>query len=299
MIDPFAIVASIQNLAAKRFQDAALGFQKGQLIGDGFGRLGDQLVGDSRLPRGLRWNPLLEPQLLDLASAAAGGSPLNVLARIVAGLDQRLQTLFAARTPQDVAAALGGLFQGQFPELEHTVLPFVRSQVGILLSLATSTGNLPGAGSGVETAVLEYFFDANGFRTVDGVQLVAPVHLADLKSPDTVKSAFAKGTGEQYVRDLIRVIVEAADDFRYNNLRSRHDAVRSALPTAVQAKFDGWFRGFPAMAESATMQAVEEATLGVAQFQTNAIVAASAGAFAGTAAKKAAQHVFLRELEAF
>jgi hypothetical protein len=43
--------------------------------------------------------------------------------------------------------------------------------------------------------------------------------------------------------------------------------------------------------------AVEEATLGVAQFQTNPLLAASAGTFAGSVARKAAQHVFLKEIE--
>jgi hypothetical protein len=43
--------------------------------------------------------------------------------------------------------------------------------------------------------------------------------------------------------------------------------------------------------------AVEEACLGVSTFQTNALIAASAGTFAGTAARKATQHVFLAELE--
>jgi hypothetical protein len=62
-------------------------------------------------------------------------------------------------------------------------------------------------------------------------------------------------------------------------------------------KFADWFKGFSAMAESTVMGAVEEATLGVAAFQTNPLIAASASTFAGVAARKAAQHVFLSELE--
>ena len=42
---------------------------------------------------------------------------------------------------------------------------------------------------------------------------------------------------------------------------------------------------------------LEEATLGVTQFQTNPLLAASAGTFAGSVARKAAQHVFLKEIE--
>ncbi|MBI3301991.1 MAG: hypothetical protein HYZ72_07940 [Deltaproteobacteria bacterium] len=63
-------------------------------------------------------------------------------------------------------------------------------------------------------------------------------------------------------------------------------------------KFADWFKGFSSVAESTVTGAVEEASLGVAAFQSNALIAASVGTFAGTAARKAAQHVFLSELEA-
>ena len=39
----------------------------------------------------------------------------------------------------------------------------------------------------------------------------------------------------------------------------------------------------------------EETVLGIAQFQTNALIAASADAYSGTVARKATQHVFLSE----
>jgi hypothetical protein len=51
------------------------------------------------------------------------------------------------------------------------------------------------------------------------------------------------------------------------------------------------------VAESQAMSAVEQATLGVSTFQSNPLIAAAAGTFAGTAARKAAQHVFLSELD--
>ena len=43
------------------------------------------------------------------------------------------------------------------------------------------------------------------------------------------------------------------------------------------------------------MSAVEQAALGVGTFQANPLIAAAAGTFAGTAAREAAQHVFLSE----
>ena len=75
------------------------------------------------------------------------------------------------------------------------------------------------------------------------------------------------------------------------------------MSTAARAKARGdadklmrWFRGVSGVAESQAMSAVEQAALGVATFQSNPLIAAAAGTFAGTAARKAAQHVFLSEL---
>ncbi len=50
------------------------------------------------------------------------------------------------------------------------------------------------------------------------------------------------------------------------------------------------------MAESTVTSAFEEAGNGVGWFQTNPIIAAAIGTFAGSAARKATQDVFLKEL---
>jgi hypothetical protein len=47
------------------------------------------------------------------------------------------------------------------------------------------------------------------------------------------------------------------------------------------------------MAESAAMRAVEVGTQGVSEFQTNPLIGAAAGSFAGTVARKLAQDSFL------
>ena len=63
-----------------------------------------------------------------------------------------------------------------------------------------------------------------------------------------------------------------------------------------QDKATRWFKGAASMAESLVTSAVEEALLGVAQFQTNPMLAASAATYAGTAARKATQHAFLSHI---
>src|SRR5262249_17338914 len=107
-----------------------------------------------------------------------------------------------------------------------------------------------------------------------------------------------------YLRDTIRITVEAA----YNttrNLSTNYNTIKgsakqrkstAAQQAAIERKFVNWFRGFSALAESASMRAVEVATQGVSEFQTKPLIAAGAGSFAGTVARKVAQDSFLTVL---
>ena len=92
--------------------------------------------------------------------------------------------------------------------------------------------------------------------------------------------------------------LEAVGDIRYDDLPARYQSLLDKLQGAEgQAKARRWFRGVGSHAEAIVTSAVEEATLGVSQFQTNPLVAAAAATYAGTAARKAAQHVFLSQTE--
>ena len=124
-----------------------------------------------------------------------------------------------------------------------------------------------------------------------------------------LKGLFSKATAERYLRDITRVIVETAYDAargmagptgRFNQVASGLGQFASPSKTAeaIVAHFNAWFRGFSSMAESAAMRAVEVGTQGVAEFQTNPLIAASAGSFAGTVARKLAQDSFLDLLTA-
>ena len=183
----------------------------------------------------------------------------------------------------------------------------------------------------LEQGLLAYFFSQDGYKTVDGESVIAPVHLSDLKAiaagavdvgpgldikvstapaVKQLKGLFNTATAEQYLRDIIRVIVESAYDAvrglkDSKNAKGLYSTVTDKLRSrqqseadrdAVVNKFVVWFRGFSAMAESATMRAVEVGTQGVSEFQTNPLIAAAAGAFAGTVARKLAQGAFLAVL---
>ena len=175
----------------------------------------------------------------------------------------------------------------------------------------------------MERALIDYFFTTNGFNTVDRESVVAPVHVSDIK--EAVKEAvvgavdhrdltglqfrglFSKTTAERYLRDIIRVVVESAYDAGrgLNGPDGRFSAVVSGLKgraskdkpaDAIEKQFVTWLRGFASMAESAAMRAVEVGTQGVSEFQTNPLIAAAAGSFAGTVARKLAQDSFLAVL---
>jgi hypothetical protein len=217
---------------------------------------------------------------------------------IVRGLVDRLRT----------GGSAGG---GRLPDMVGGIL---RRQLGVGISFVTTLTNL-------ETADLpeqvvggwkSYFFGENGFQTVDGIEIIAPGHSGLLASltPASVASAaldpdeFKQGlrglrgllnerSGEQYVRDLIRIVVEVGGDLRYQ-LPARRDVLMDLVRN--QDKATRWFKGAASMAESLVTSAVEEALLGVAQFQTNPMLAASAATYAGTAARKATQHAFLSHI---
>ena len=205
------------------------------------------------------------------------------------------------------------------------VLGVLTSQVGIGISFVTTLRNLadvPQLGERILGGWKDYFFGETGFVTVDGITIVAPGHDAlsqvgqapqldvskSLDSLKGLKGLLTERSAEQYVRDLIRITVEVAADTRYSNssgnLRNRYAVmavkVSEDLPVEAgqksQDKAARWFKGVASLAESLVTSAVEEAVLGVSQFQTNPIIAATAATYAGTAARKATQHVFLSQV---
>ena len=279
-------------------------------------------------------------------------NPGELLQRVQSALKDRLvlfgrlrenvATLVAAEDPVSIRRAGDALFakideafakSGQDNVFESVgqwvrLQPFIGGDVGTVLPFATLVtavqGNLQNAlrvPQSVERGLLDYFFRTDGYHTVDGSTIVAPVHLSDLgrvvsvgglgATEDPVglhqlRGLFPKTTAEHYIRDTIRVIVESGYDTGRGvgdlykevtgKLRSRKP--ERAQQDAIERKFVAWFRGFSAMAESATMRGVEVATQGVSQFQTNPLIAAAAGSFAGTVARKLAQDSFLALLRA-
>jgi hypothetical protein len=255
--------------------------------------------------------------------------PNDLLNRLQDLLSQHLQffqgkivairNLVTARDSVTIQNAAQDLFE--LPQLWNTLRPFIGNDIGAVLSLATIGNALPNPAqivAPVEQAVLDYFFKKEGYQTIDGASVVAPVHLSDITNSatgqiagvggsaglDQLKHLFSKATAEHYLRDTIRVTVEAAYDTARNlgnKYNSTKDGVKNrksdpARKEAIGRKFVNWFRGFSSVAESASMRAVEVATQGVSEFQTNPLIAAAAGSFAGTVARKIAQDSFLRVL---
>lgn len=234
--------------------------------------------------------------------------------------------LIAARNPVGLRDAVGGLFQRVRDGITGTgtkdslsrLQQLIGNDLGTALPVATLVNaaqqglqNAAGVPESIEHGLLEYFFKKDGYQTVDGESVVAPVHLSDLGGAITgggagmglslaglepLRGLFSKATAERYLRDITRVIVECG----YDAARGLADTpgkpglygrVTSGLSN--REKFVAWFRGFSSMAESGAMRAVEVGTQGVAAFQTNPLIAASAGSFAGTVARKLAQDSFL------
>jgi hypothetical protein len=267
--------------------------------------LSRDLHGSYVIPRGIS---LDYTPLFDILHLSSYGSPDLKAEAVVATIIEpanTLQDIFtdsgdSANEPQAILSRMLAFFRGQ-PDLTPLLATFgsvLEGQFAIGISLLTTLMNLTGPTfpRAIADAVLAYFFDPDGFITIDGVRLAPPAQLdgsavsaSNLRLPSTPHS------GEGYVREIVAVIVEAVCDSQFA-LHERYHQMIARLGTPRQEVAKRWIKGFAAMAESGVGAAVEETLLGISAFATNSIVSAAAGTFAGTVARKATQHVFLGEM---
>lgn len=297
--DSYAVVAMIQEAIAGGFAGrmplAAIKSADGT-------SLKHNLDAGQPLPRNftIDFSPLLDLIHLPRAGDAAFG--LTSVLNAIADPAGALRRIFMAGDPNgarpDPRAIFARLMEFFTTDpgraaLARTLGSFLEGQFGIALSLATTLRNLadPSLPRVIADACLEYFFAADGYATIDAIHLRAPLAAGG----GAADGAVSERNADRYVRDLITVIVEAAGNVQYG-LRDRLARALALFPAARHDAVMRWFGGFGAMAEAGVMAAVEETLRGIGQFQGNAIVAAAGGAYAGTAARKAAQHVFLSEL---
>lgn len=292
--DSYAVVAMIQEAIAGGFAGrmplAAIKSTDGT-------SLKQNLDAGQPLPRNLTidFSPLLDLIHLPRAGDAAFG--LASVFNAIADPAGALRRIFMAGDPDGASPNPAAIFARLMEffaidpgraDLARTLGSFLEGQFGIALSLATTLRNLadPSLPRVIADACLEYFFAADGYTTIDAIHLRPPL---------AADGNLSQRNADRYVRDLITVIVEAAGNVQYG-LRDRLARALALFPAARHDAVMRWFGGFGAMAEAGVMAAVEETLRGIGQFQGNAIVAAAGGAYAGTAARKAAQHVFLSEL---
>ena len=212
-----------------------------------------------------------------------------------------LKGIFAGKDPTEIFGRVMDFFKRkpELASLSSTLGSFLEGQFGIALSLVTTFKNLadPGVPRAVADAFLQYFFGKDGFATVDEIHVMPPMQFRGTTPQlGDLGSFLSQKTAERYLRDVIAVIVEAAGDVQYR-LRDRYPQMLLQLNSTQQETAKRWFTGFASMAEAGLTTAVEETLLGIGTFQGNRLIAAAAGAYAGTAARKATQHVFLSEMK--
>jgi hypothetical protein len=270
------------------------------------GRLLAQIK-DSRMraPEGFALNLVKLLDAVDLGDLAGASDDDRLLSKLRGRVGGVAKDLLEGRGLGPIADAAKAIFKtSDRPGIELGGL--LGRQASIAVSFVTTLKNVadPATLAAIREGWTRYFFDEHGFVTVDDVPIVPPDQLGALggellkAGPAVLKSVLSERKADRYVRDLIRVLLESVGDVRYRDLRTRYRTLLDGLgDDAVRDKAARWFRGVGSHAEAIVTSAVEEATLGVAQFQTNPLIAAAAATYAGTAARKAAQHVFLSETE--
>jgi hypothetical protein len=269
------------------------------------GSLSADLHGSYIIPRGIS---LDYTPLFDILHLSSYGSPELKAEAVVATIVEpgnTLQEIFSdssdsANEPQTILSRMLAFFRGQ-PDLTSLLATFgsvLEGQFAIGISLLTTLMNLtgPGFARAIADGVLAYFFDPEGFISIDGVRLAPPAQLdSSASSSGNLRLSSTPRIGEGYVRDIVAVIVESVCDTQFE-LRDRYYQMIARLGAPRQEVATRWIKGFATMAESGVMAAVEETLLGISAFATNSIISAAAGTFAGTVARKATQHVFLSEM---
>jgi hypothetical protein len=262
--------------------------------------LAHELRSGQLIPRNvdLDFAPFLDVLHLPRLGATGPETILQVLSDPLGELNH----IFAGGDPSVIFARVMDFFnrKPELASLSSTLGSFLEYQFGIGLSLITTFKNLADAKfpRAITDACLQYFFGKNGFATVDAIHMTPPMQIggAPLQLSD-LGSFLSHKTGERYLRDIITIVVEATGDVQFN-LRDRYSRMLAQLTDAGQQEAaNRWFRGFASMAEAGVTSAVEETLLGIGSFQGNRMIAASAAAYAGTAARKATQHAFLSEME--
>jgi hypothetical protein len=295
----FAIVALVQDAVAGAL---AHKLPLAKFVAHEPTTFGHELRAGQPLPRNLAldFSPLLDVlKLPELGGLSVTDLTAEKLIQTLVDPSRELKSIFESGDPAAILARMHDFFDRKpnLKNLSSILGSFLEGQFGIALSLVTTFKNLidPGFPRAVADACLEYFFGRDGFVTVDEIHVIPPMQFSGTpQGLGDLKGFLSEKNADRYVRDLISVTVEAAGDVQYQ-LRSRYPQMLAQLTAPQQDTAKRWFKGFSAMAEAGVMTAVEETLLGIATFQGNRLAAASAGAYAGTAARKATQHVFLAE----
>jgi hypothetical protein len=302
----YALVAAVQNVLAGAFSSTT---PLASLKSTDGGSLLQEIRGGAAIPRHLilDFTPMLDllplTQIGAMVAPATGEFiPIAAILKVLKDPTDEITRIFSGSDPASISSRLLQFFDGkhELKDLSGMFGSFLEGQFGIALSLVTTLKNLvdPALPRLVTDSVMQYFFGPDGFSTVDEISIAPPANLSGMpKSLGELKGFLSEKNAERYVRDIVSVVVEASGDFQYK-LRDRYGQMTAGLNAAQQETAKRWFKGFAAMAEAGLSSAVEETLLGIGSFQGNKLVAASAGAYAGTAARKMTQHVFLSEMAA-
>ncbi len=240
--------------------------------------LAHELRGGAAIPRNLAldYSPLLD--VLHLTRLGEPNFGLETAIRTFTDPDGELTNLFRGGDPAAMLARAIEFFRRkpELAELGRALGSLLEGQFAVTLSLLTTFRNLanPRLPRAMADACLEYFFDAEGFATVDGIRIAPPMQFAGApQALADLRGFLSEKSGERYLRDLIAVAVEAAGDLQYE-LRDRYPRLLARLVGPEQERAKRWFVGFAAMAEAGVTAAVEETLLGIGAVQGNRMIAA-------------------------
>ena len=258
--------------------------------------------------------------LADFAALIEAVEPLSLasgtLTKIRAELESDIKNLRRSDDPLEFLNNLREVLQiNALQEVPVVLQSLARTSVDLALSFRVAFWRLPNQQrSEYRKALLEYFFNEGGYKTVSGKSVRAPGFFRtldekqasstdDSDEPKAIKAMLRDVekqigaareliTAERFIRDTSRVCVEVTGNQQYD-LKARYETLKNTR----DSKFVGWFDAFGNLAEALVLSAAETILSGAGNLQLNEKIVSALATFCSVSARKAMEHAYLESIE--
>lgn len=263
----------------------------------------------------------------DLAPLVEAIAPISMANKAFKGIlvevSTDLKKLLQSKNNDDFLANLKKLFEVEtLQQLPAVLKSSVEMNIDLALSFGISLKHFPNLDAKLySNAVLEYFFNEEGYITVSGKSIQSPQLLSALELQTSaatqgltvneeivalkkmvkdlkkqINSAWEQATAERYIRDMTRIGIEVTWNQVYS-LKNRYATLKGNYgEDDKKKKLVSWFDSFANLAEASVLPAIETVLSGIGQVELNPKIVTAIGTFCSVTARKATEHAYLQTI---